>query len=315
MQSPPVSPSKSSASPTKSEFLYKVIIIGTQAVGKTNLLSVAARGEQFDERSAPTLQPEFVTVKVQRPDWKFGEPNQFIRAQVWDTAGQERFQAISSSHYRRANGALIVYDVSDKNTFNDIFPGGKSGCQWLTALKDNSDPSLLAAVMLVENKVDKLNETSGAKTKFVKDQDVKRVLSETVFKTPKLGLGWLHDAKPDETVPFRIANSLMFARTSARNNTAELFEQSEKAVPGRALTIQGLSLDGLPLPEFMKQQQPPKLEYEPNLGVKTISQALEALVLRIYTRSKNIEAGASKPSGKAFSLHDKAETTQNNSCC
>ncbi|KUF96604.1 hypothetical protein AM588_10006304 [Phytophthora nicotianae] len=280
-----------------------------------------------------------VKVKVQRPDWKFGEPNQFIRAQVWDTAGQERFQAISSSHYRRANGmilrssetatilskrrltvwcvagALIVYDVSDKNTFNDIFPGGKSGCQWLTALKDNSDPSLLAAVMLVENKVDKLNETSGAKTKFVKDQDVKRVLSETVFKTPKLGLGWLHDAKPEETVPFRIANSLMFARTSARNNTAELFEQSEKAGPGRALTIQGLSLDGLPLPEFMKQQQPPKLEYEPNLGVKTISQALEALVLRIYTRFKNIEAGASKPSGKAFSLHDKAETTQNNSCC
>ncbi|KAF1786208.1 P-loop containing nucleoside triphosphate hydrolase [Phytophthora cactorum] len=319
MQSPPASPTKRSASPSKTEFLYKVIIIGTQAVGKTNLLSVAARGDQFDERSAPTLQPEFVTVKVQRPDWKFGEPNQFIRAQVWDTAGQERFQAISSSHYRRANGcaagALIVYDVSDKNTFNDIFPGGKTGCQWLNALKDNSDPALLAAVMLVENKVDKLHETSGDKTKYVKDQDVKKILSETVFKNPKLGLGWLHDAKPEETIPFRIANSLMFARTSARNNTAELFEQSEKAVPGQALTIQGLSLDGLPLPEFLKQQQPPKLEYEPNLDVKTISQALEALVLRIYTRSKNIEAGASKPSGKAFCLHDSAAITQDNACC
>lgn len=62
MQSPPASPSKSSsASPSKNEFLYKVIIIGTKAVGKTNLLSVAARGDQFDERSPPTLQPEFVT--------------------------------------------------------------------------------------------------------------------------------------------------------------------------------------------------------------------------------------------------------------
>ncbi|EEY56137.1 Rab11 family GTPase, putative [Phytophthora infestans T30-4] len=297
MQSPPTSPSKSSASPSKTELLYKVIIIGTQAVGKTNLLLFAARGDQFDERSAPTLQPEFVTVKVQRPDWKFGEPNQFIRAQVWDTAGQERFQAISSSHYRRANGALIVYDVSDKNTFNDIFPGGKSGCQWLNALKENSDPALLAAVMLVENKVDKLNET-------------------TLFKNPKSGLGWLHDAKPEETIPFRIANSLMFARTSARNNTAELFEQSEKAVPGQALTIQGLSLESLPLYEFLKQQQPPKLEYEPTLGVKTISQALEVLVLRIYTRSKNMDAGASKPSGKAFCLHDNAKpNSQSNACC
>ncbi|KAF4043108.1 Ras family [Phytophthora infestans] len=316
MQSPPTSPSKSSASPSKTELLYKVIIIGTQAVGKTNLLSVAARGDQFDERSAPTLQPEFVTVKVQRPDWKFGEPNQFIRAQVWDTAGQERFQAISSSHYRRANGALIVYDVSDKNTFNDIFPGGKSGCQWLNALKENSDPALLAAVMLVENKVDKLNETTRDKTKFVKDQEVKKTLGETVFKNPKSGLGWLHDAKPEETIPFRIANSLMFARTSARNNTAELFEQSEKAVPGQALTIQGLSLESLPLYEFLKQQQPPKLEYEPTLGVKTISQALEVLVLRIYTRSKNMDAGASKPSGKAFCLHDNAKpNSQSNACC
>lgn len=54
MESPP-------ASPTKSEFVYKIILIGSAAVGKTNLLSVAARGQQFDERSPPTLQPEFVT--------------------------------------------------------------------------------------------------------------------------------------------------------------------------------------------------------------------------------------------------------------
>ncbi|KAG7382554.1 hypothetical protein PHYPSEUDO_004753 [Phytophthora pseudosyringae] len=313
MQSPPASPTKSSTSPSRSELLYKVIIIGTQAVGKTNLLSVAARGDQFDERSAATLQPEFVTVKVQRPDWKFGEPNQFIRAQVWDTAGQERYQAISSSHYRRANGALIVYDVSEKKTFTDIFPGGKGGSPWLTALKENSDPALLAAVMLVENKVDKLNETSGDKTKFVKDQDVQKVLSETVFKDPKQGLGWLHEAKAEETIPFRIANSLLFARTSARHNTAELFEQCEKAVPGKGLTIQGMSLDGLP--EFLKQQQPPKLEYEPDVEVKSISQALEALVLRIYARSKNIEAGASKPSGKAFHLHEAPASAQTNACC
>ncbi|KAL4094590.1 hypothetical protein PRIC1_010248 [Phytophthora ramorum] len=315
MQSPPASPSKSSsASPSKNEFLYKVIIVGTQAVGKTNLLSVAARGDQFDERSSPTLQPEFVTVKVQRPDWKFGEPNQFIRAQVWDTAGQERYQAISSSHYRRANGALIVYDVSDKKTFKDIFPG-ESGSQWLTALKQNSDPSLLAAVMLVENKVDKLNGRTVDTKDYVKKDDVKKALSETVFKDPKQGLGWLHDAKPEEVVPFRIANSLMFARTSARNNTAELFEQTEKVVPGLGVTIQGLSLDGLPLPDFLKQAQAPKLEYEPTIEVKTISQALEALLLRIYARSKDIDAGGSKPSGKAFRLHGQVDPQSGGPCC
>ncbi|EGZ29426.1 hypothetical protein PHYSODRAFT_468542 [Phytophthora sojae] len=296
MQSPPASPPKSSsASPTKNEFLYKVIVIGTKAVGKTNLLSVAARGDQFDERSPPTLQPEFVTVKVQRPDWKFGEPNQFIRAQVWDTAGQERFQAISSSHYRRANGALIVYDVSEKSTFKDIWPG-ENGCQWLTALKNNSDPSLLAAVILVGNKVDKLKERS------------------TVFKDPKDGLGWLYEAKPKDVTPFRIANSLMYARTSARDNTAELFELTEKVVPSQGLTIQGLAIQGLP--DFLKTEpDKQKLEYEPTIEVKTISQALEALLLRIYARSKDMEAGASKTSGKAFHLHDTKQAQAGGSCC
>jgi hypothetical protein len=211
-------------------------------------------------------------------------------------------------------GALIVYDVSDKSTFTDIFPSGEGGCQWLRALKQNSDPALLAAVMLVENKVDKLNGRTGDRKAFVKDEDVKKVLSETVFKDPKQGLGWLYEGKPDEVVPFRIANSLMFARASARNNTAELFEQSEKVVPGQGITIQGLSMEGLPLPEFLKQAQAPKLEYEPSLEVKTISQALEALLLRIYARSKDIDAGGSKPSGKAFRLHASANV-QGGSCC
>ncbi|GMF34812.1 unnamed protein product [Phytophthora lilii] len=272
MQSPTASPSKSSsASPSKNEFLYKVIIIGTKAVGKTNLLSVAARGDQFDERSPPTLQPEFVT------------------------------------------GALIVYDVSDKNTFKDIFPG-ENGCQWLSALKQNSDPSLLAAVMLVENKVDKLKERTINKTTFVKDEEVKKILLDTVFKDPKTGLGWLYDAKPKEVVPYRIANSLMFAKTSARDNTAELFELTEKAVPSQGITIQGLSVQGLP--EILKREpDKPKLEYEPTLEVKTISQALEALLLRIYARSKDIEAGGSKPSGKAFRLNETSKAAEGGPCC
>lgn len=94
-------------SPTSGEITYKVIVIGSGGVGKTNLLGVATRGQQFNADSKTTTEPEFVTVKVPRPDWKFGEPNQFLRAQVWDTVGQERYQAISISHYRRAHGSLL----------------------------------------------------------------------------------------------------------------------------------------------------------------------------------------------------------------
>ncbi|KAF1328735.1 Rab11 family gtpase, partial [Globisporangium splendens] len=278
--SPPASPSRSSAS----EFVYKVILIGSAAVGKTNLLSVAARGQQFDERSPPTLQPEFVTVKVQRPDWKFGEPNQFLRAQVWDTAGQERFQAISSSHYRRAHGALVVYDVSTKYTFKEVFPGVPGKNQWLNALKDNADPSLLAAVMLVENKIDKLDPKHPQPIDDSKPRP-----------------GWLHDADPNETRPFRIANSLMYARTSALKNQCELYELNEKSDF---------------VNDLLTRVYKPTLEYEQTVEVKTISQALEALVLRIYARSKDINAGGSKPSGKPFQIHvPEKRDASNDTCC
>ncbi|GMF51665.1 unnamed protein product [Phytophthora fragariaefolia] len=207
-------------------------------------------------------------------------------------------------------GALIVYDVSEKSTFKDIWPGENS-CQWLSALKQNSDPALLAAVMLVGNKVDKLNERSVVQKEIVKEDKVLKALYETVFKDPKQGLGWLYEASSKEVNPFRIANSMMYARTSARDNTAELYELTEKAVPSQGLTIQGLSVQGLP--ELLKQE-PGKLEYEPTVEVKTISQALEALLKRIYARSKDMEAGGSKPSGKAFRLQA-TTTTEGGSCC
>uniref|UniRef100_K3WTP2 Uncharacterized protein n=1 Tax=Globisporangium ultimum (strain ATCC 200006 / CBS 805.95 / DAOM BR144) TaxID=431595 RepID=K3WTP2_GLOUD len=302
--SPPASPSRTSAS----EFVYKVILIGSAAVGKTNLLSVAARGQQFDERSPPTLQPEFVTVKVQRPDWKFGEPNQFLRAQVWDTAGQERFQAISSSHYRRAHGALVVYDVSAKHTFKEVFPGVSGGNQWLRALRDNADPSLLAAVMLVENKTDKLDPKALERPPtFVQDAEVKRLLADTMLKQPqpvddpKPRPGWLHNADPNETLPFRIANSLMYARTSALKNQCELYELNEKSDF---------------VNDLLTRVYKPTLEYEQTVEVKTISQALEALVLRIYARSKNITAGGMKPSGKPFQIRvSEKKNASNDTCC
>lgn len=125
-----------------------------------------------------------------------------------------------------------MYDVSEKSTFKDIWPG-ENGCQWLTALKNNSDPSLLAAVILVGNKVDKLKERSVNKKEIVQEDVVMKALGETVFKDPKDGLGWLYEAKPKDVTPFRIANSLMYARTSARDNTAELFELTERSFQAR----------------------------------------------------------------------------------
>ncbi|KAE8701375.1 Ras-related protein RABA5a [Hibiscus syriacus] len=89
------------------EYLFKIVLIGDSAVGKSNLLSRFARNE-FDNNSKATTGVEFRTqcVKIDGKE---------VKAQIWDTAGQERFRAVTS-----AFGALIVYDISRRSRFDSI---------------------------------------------------------------------------------------------------------------------------------------------------------------------------------------------------
>ncbi len=68
-----------------------------------------------------------------------------IKAQIWDTAGQERYRAITSAYYRGAVGALLVYDISKQQTFENVE-------KWLKELREHAEPHIV--VMLVGNKSD-----------------------------------------------------------------------------------------------------------------------------------------------------------------
>ncbi|KAK6122199.1 hypothetical protein DH2020_044042 [Rehmannia glutinosa] len=119
------------------EYLFKIVVIGDSAVGKSNLLSRFARDE-FDHNSKATIGVEFQT-QVLEVDGKE------VKAQVWDTAGQERFRAVTSAYYRGAVGALVVYDITRKTTFDSIK-------RWLDELNTHCDTTV--ATMLVGNKCD-----------------------------------------------------------------------------------------------------------------------------------------------------------------
>ncbi|GFP89474.1 RAS-related protein raba5c [Phtheirospermum japonicum] len=119
------------------EYLFKIVVIGDSAVGKSNLLSRFARDE-FDHNSKATIGVEFQT-QVVLLDGKE------IKAQVWDTAGQERFRAVTSAYYRGAVGALVVYDITRKATFESVK-------RWLDELNTHCDTTV--AKMLVGNKCD-----------------------------------------------------------------------------------------------------------------------------------------------------------------
>lgn len=119
------------------EYLFKIVLIGDSAVGKSNLLSRFARNE-FDNNSKATIGVEFQT-QVVEIDGKE------VKAQIWDTAGQERFRAVTSAYYRGAVGALIVYDISRRTTFD-------SAKRWLDELGVHCDTATVR--MLVGNKCD-----------------------------------------------------------------------------------------------------------------------------------------------------------------
>ncbi|KAH7856968.1 hypothetical protein Vadar_007394 [Vaccinium darrowii] len=119
------------------EYLFKVVIIGDSAVGKSNLLSRYARNE-FNLHSKATIGVEFQTQSMEIDGKE-------VKAQIWDTAGQERFRAVTSAYYRGAVGALVVYDISRRTTFESVE-------RWLEELKTHSDTTV--ARMLVGNKCD-----------------------------------------------------------------------------------------------------------------------------------------------------------------
>jgi small GTP-binding protein len=91
-------------------FLFKIIMVGDTSVGKTNLLSRYIYGK-LPRYEHPTIGVEFTSKPVNLRDGKT------VKAQIWDTAGQEKFRAITSAHYRKSVGALIVFDLTKRTTF------------------------------------------------------------------------------------------------------------------------------------------------------------------------------------------------------
>ncbi len=100
--------------------------------------------------SKSTIGVEFATKTVQIDD------NRLVKAQIWDTAGQERYRSIASSYYRGAVGALLVYDITDRESFNHV-------PMWLKEVEENAEKDCL--IMLVGNKMDLSEE----RAVFVRD--------------------------------------------------------------------------------------------------------------------------------------------------
>ncbi|XP_009356048.2 ras-related protein RABA6a-like [Pyrus x bretschneideri] len=119
------------------DYLFKAVLIGDSGVGKSNLLSRFSKDE-FRLDSKPTIGVEFAYRNIKVAD-------RIVKAQIWDTAGQERFRAITSSYYRGALGAILVYDISRRQSFENVR-------NWLRELREFGNFDMV--IVLVGNKSD-----------------------------------------------------------------------------------------------------------------------------------------------------------------
>ncbi|CAD8172968.1 unnamed protein product [Paramecium octaurelia] len=119
------------------DYLFKILLIGNSAVGKSSLLLRFA-DNVFNESFLPTIGVDF---KIRTFDLN----GKTVKLQIWDTAGQERFKTITNSYYKGAHGIILVYDVTDKQSFKDVE-------NWLAEVEKYANENVVR--VLVGNKVD-----------------------------------------------------------------------------------------------------------------------------------------------------------------
>uniref|UniRef100_M4B2C3 Uncharacterized protein n=2 Tax=Peronosporaceae TaxID=4777 RepID=M4B2C3_HYAAE len=117
---------------------FKLVLLGDTAVGKSCLVVRFVRDEFF-EFQEPTIGAAFLTQTVGLED------GLTVKFEIWDTAGQERYRSLAPMYYRGAAAAIVVYDVTNKESFS----GAKS---WVKELQRRGDPNVVIA--LAGNKAD-----------------------------------------------------------------------------------------------------------------------------------------------------------------
>ena len=122
----------------KESLKLKIVIIGDAGVGKTSMI------QQFVNRKFDKRYEETIGVEFQVKTFKINDT--ITKIEIWDTAGSERFASITKNYYRGAQGVLIVYDVTNKSSFDKVE-------SWYNEIKNCTNQDEIA-ILLIGNKCD-----------------------------------------------------------------------------------------------------------------------------------------------------------------
>ncbi|XP_050590905.1 ras-related protein RabJ [Bombus affinis] len=178
----------------------KIVVLGSQGVGKTSMI-MRYIGKTYNSQVNPTIGASFFNCKLNIQDTG-------IMLRVWDTAGQERFRSMAPMYYRNANAAMLVFDLTQYNTFAAMK-------RWVTELRRNVEEALVLVVIgnksdLIEKRQVNAEEGRLYATKIGASYHETSVLQgegiENVFLTVARGLLELSSTDRNST-PIRVYES------------------------------------------------------------------------------------------------------------
>lgn len=120
------------------QYNFKVVLLGEGCVGKTSIVLRYVE-DKFNPQHISTLQASFLTKKVTLDN------GTKVQLNIWDTAGQERFHALGPIYYRGSHGAILVYDITDQDSFQKVK-------NWVKELKRMLGAEII--LVIAGNKID-----------------------------------------------------------------------------------------------------------------------------------------------------------------
>ena len=122
----------------KQTFNFKIIVLGDIAVGKTSVIGRYITNT-FSEEYKSSISCEYKEKKIDI------DGENIANLQIWDTCGEEKFMAVTKQYYNDAHGAIVIYDLTEKKTFERLE-------SWIESLKNNASEKL--AIVIAGNKSD-----------------------------------------------------------------------------------------------------------------------------------------------------------------
>ena len=146
------------------EIIFKILILGNSSVGKTSFIFRFCDNKFYEEQIS--------TSGIDLKNKSLEKNNKKIILQIYDTAGEERYHSISKNYFKSSDGILLLYDISNKETFNAIK-------QWIESIEEKLDLSEIGFV-IVGNKCD-IPEEKRQVNKLMKE-DLEKTLNVNIIE-------------------------------------------------------------------------------------------------------------------------------------